>query len=230
MPSAPESGAVCQGSRRQRNGKAVRVSTSGGNLREAQKRLTMEKLVEAARELFHQNGYKNVTIDDIVESAGASRGTFYLYFRGKGEILGKIFSDEHIDAVVDLIEHFPAEPTREALSEWIRSYLYLYWRSRLTVRAWLQAGNRDAELRDSSLVMMDRVIDGLAAKVMGIRNARGLRSNAQEVKIRAMMMFVQMQEIGYYRYIRDYPMDEELAITVVADAWCYILAAASVKR
>ena len=54
---------------------AKAVGDSGSTLREAQKQLTLEKLIDAARGVFHAKGYNAATIDDIVDSAGASRGT-----------------------------------------------------------------------------------------------------------------------------------------------------------
>lgn len=198
-------------------------SDSGNSLREAQKRLTLDKLIDAARAVFHAKGYNAATIDDIVDAAGASRGTFYLYFHSKGEVLGKIFAEEHIDAVLQLFESFPAEVTPKSLQDWIEGYLELYQRDRLTIRAWIQAGSREAELRASSLAMMDRVVDTLAAKVFSTRKAEGLAGAKREARIRSLLMFVQMQEIAYYRYIREYPVNHDIALMVVADSWYYEL-------
>jgi AcrR family transcriptional regulator len=197
--------------------------TSGNSLRDAQKRLTLERLIEAAREVFHKKGYAQATIDDIVDTAGASRGTFYLYFHSKGEVLGKIFAEEHIEEVIRLLDKFPTEVSRESLTKWIESYLRLYRRQRLTIRAWIQAGSREAELRASSLAMMDRVLDGLATKVLDNRAAHGLACSKEEARIRSLLMFVQMQELAFYRYIREYPVNNEMALAVLADSWYYSL-------
>ena len=37
-------------------------------------------IVERAREVFHKNSYRTVTMKDIVEVCGISRGGLYLYF------------------------------------------------------------------------------------------------------------------------------------------------------
>ena len=199
------------------------TSASGNSLREAQKQLTLEKLIQAARGVFHSKGYNAATIDDIVDAAGASRGTFYLYFHSKGEVLGKIFAEEHIGGVLSLLESFPVTITRTSLEGWIGQYLDLYQRDRLTIRAWIQAGSREAELRASSLAMMDRVLDSLAAKVLNSRKSEGLTCTKREARIRSLLMFVQMQEIAYYRYIREYPVNHEMAVMVVAESWYHEL-------
>jgi AcrR family transcriptional regulator len=202
---------------------AKATGASGNSLREAQKQLTLDKLIAAARGVFHSKGYNTATIDDIVEAAGASRGTFYLYFHSKGEVLSKIFADEHIESVLSLFESFPVTLTVTSLEEWIGKYLDLYQRDRLTIRAWIQAGSREAELRASSLAMMDRVVDSLAARVLSSRKSEGLACTRREARIRSLLMFVQMQEIAYYRYIREYPVNNEMALMVVADSWHYQL-------
>lgn len=202
---------------------AKATSASGNSLREAQKQLTLDKLIEAARGVFHTKGYNAATIDDIVDTAGASRGTFYLYFHSKGEVLSKIFAEDHIESVLGLLEEFPATVTSTSLQQWIGQYLDLYQRDRLTIRAWIQAGSREAELRASSLAMMDRVLDSLAAKVMSSRKSEGVPCTRKEARIRSLLMFVQMQELAYYRYIREYPVNHEMALMVVADSWYYEL-------
>ena len=48
---------------------------------------TKNRIVTAAWKLFYSQGYENTTIDDIVASAGASKGSFYHYFSGKDQLL-----------------------------------------------------------------------------------------------------------------------------------------------
>jgi AcrR family transcriptional regulator len=44
------------------------------------------EIVEAARKIFAQRGYRCSTVDDIAEQAGIAKGTLYLYFKSKEEI------------------------------------------------------------------------------------------------------------------------------------------------
>ena len=41
---------------------------------------TKSRIVTAAWKLFYQYGYDNTTIDDIVDAAQTSKGSFYHYF------------------------------------------------------------------------------------------------------------------------------------------------------
>lgn len=46
-----------------------------------------EKIIDAAWELFHQKGYEETTLQDIIDKSGTSRGAFYHHFRAKEDLL-----------------------------------------------------------------------------------------------------------------------------------------------
>ncbi len=54
-----------------------------------------EKILESARDLFHLNGYKNTSIDDILKSTGVTKSNFYYHFKSKEE-LGLLILDIRI--------------------------------------------------------------------------------------------------------------------------------------
>ena len=43
-------------------------------------------ILEAARTLFLEKGFNNVTVDEIAKFAELGKGSIYLYFNGKEEI------------------------------------------------------------------------------------------------------------------------------------------------
>lgn len=47
---------------------------------------TRRKIVKTARILFNHHGFANVTIDQVMSSAGLTRGGFYNHFRNKEEL------------------------------------------------------------------------------------------------------------------------------------------------
>ena len=57
---------------------------------EINKRQKENSLYDAAYELFITKGINNTAISDIVKHAGVGKGTFYLYFKNKHDILDKI--------------------------------------------------------------------------------------------------------------------------------------------
>lgn len=46
-----------------------------------------ERIIGAAWKLFREKGFAETTINDIINEAGISKGTFYYYFRSKDDLL-----------------------------------------------------------------------------------------------------------------------------------------------
>lgn len=55
-------------------------------------------IVETARGVFIEKGYKDVTMKDIVEACGISRGGLYLYFSGTDELFMDVLKMEAEEA------------------------------------------------------------------------------------------------------------------------------------
>lgn len=53
-------------------------------------RQTRDHIVEAADQLFYENGYENTSFADIANSVKISRGNFYYHFKTKDEILDAV--------------------------------------------------------------------------------------------------------------------------------------------
>ncbi len=47
---------------------------------------TKERIFRSALKLFHHQGYKQTTIDDICEASGVKRGNLFYYFDSKEQI------------------------------------------------------------------------------------------------------------------------------------------------
>lgn len=52
-------------------------------------------IVEAARDVFFRQGYRAVTMKDIVEACGISRGGLYLYFANTKELFEAVLEQEN---------------------------------------------------------------------------------------------------------------------------------------
>ena len=51
-------------------------------------------IVETARQVFVEKGYKDVTMKDIVDACGISRGGLYLYFESTAELFREVLEAE----------------------------------------------------------------------------------------------------------------------------------------
>jgi hypothetical protein len=68
-------------------------------------RNTKGRIIEAAWELFYEQGYENTTIDDIVEASETSKGSFYHYFDSKDALLSSLsylFDKKYEDLIPSL--------------------------------------------------------------------------------------------------------------------------------
>lgn len=83
-----------------------------------------EELMDAAQSLFLEKGFEGTSVDEIVRAANVAKGTFYLHFRSKAEIL------------VALQERFVSEFCRE-LEAALSGGAALSWSARLDL--WLEA-------------------------------------------------------------------------------------------
>jgi len=54
---------------------------------------TRGRLIEAAKRVFSERGYYNAQISHIIDEAGVARGTFYLYFKSKKDILRELLKE-----------------------------------------------------------------------------------------------------------------------------------------
>lgn len=61
-------------------------------------------LFQAAYELFSTKGFNDTSIDDIVKKAGVAKGTFYLYFKDKFDIINKIILKKSSSLIKEALE------------------------------------------------------------------------------------------------------------------------------
>lgn len=82
-------------------------------LRERQKALRHDRILDAAARLFREQGYEAVKIDAIALAAEVSIGTIYNYYQNKGDLLVAIVSLE-VEEVLRVGEQVIANPPPSA--------------------------------------------------------------------------------------------------------------------
>jgi AcrR family transcriptional regulator len=100
------------------------------------------RIVEAATELFIQHGYRKASVEQIAARAGVAKGTVYLYFKNKAELLVHAVAVEkkaYIEAVRPILDG--AFLPEERLRQYLRTAVRLMARMPLTAR--LMRGDRE---------------------------------------------------------------------------------------
>ena len=74
-----------------------------------------QRIIANASELFAAKGYHGTTIDEIVQATGIAKGTFYVYFSSKEELLVELMKQ----LVTDTLERIDAELERKSTRDYI---------------------------------------------------------------------------------------------------------------
>ncbi len=73
--------------------KKTKVESANYKLRHQRSEATIKKLKDSAVKLINERGYNGVTIDDICDDCGYSKGAFYHHFRSKIDIVSALEAD-----------------------------------------------------------------------------------------------------------------------------------------
>jgi AcrR family transcriptional regulator len=84
---------------------------------------TRAHIKQVARLLFERDGHAGVTAQAIVEAAGVSSGTFYIYFANKDEVLLEICREFHEEVIDGLAQSHTGKTVYENIC--LGQYAYL---------------------------------------------------------------------------------------------------------
>lgn len=85
---------------------------------------TTEKLVSAARERFHEDGYAATSMDELCAQVGLTRGALYHHFGGKEGLFEAVVTQIHDEISERLTTAYDAEPDKwVAFRACCRNYL-----------------------------------------------------------------------------------------------------------
>ncbi|SPT53377.1 HTH-type transcriptional repressor Bm3R1 [Actinomyces bovis] len=82
---------------------AAKLSVPKPGLRERKKAATMHKVQTIAMELFQEQGFDVVSVEQVAEAAEVSPSTIYRYFKTKE---GLVLRDEYDDRLLESLRHY----------------------------------------------------------------------------------------------------------------------------
>jgi Transcriptional regulator len=126
-----------------------------------------ERLLESAKILFSQKGYYATSVEDIVESAGFSKGAFYFYFKSKEELFKSLVEEMHLNIVKRLENFLERElPLEDALIEHAKVFLEDIYQNRHIAQIFLfQLVGTNEEFRELYYTKVSHLRELLAKMV-----------------------------------------------------------------
>lgn len=124
-------------------------------------RRTRARLLEAGHRVFIEKGYHDARVDDIVEAAQTSHGTFYRYFDNRQALFRTLAfrSGQSLIAALDTFPDLDAasdiEQSGTALAEWVVDYAEVYRAAGPIAWMFLEAIEMDPLLRSAALRAME---------------------------------------------------------------------------
>jgi TetR/AcrR family transcriptional regulator, ethionamide resistance regulator len=145
-----------------------------------------QKIFAATERLLAVQTARDLSVEQILEGANVSRGTFYHYFSSKWEVIIALATGvmEDIHAWIELFSRGGEEPRDEALRKAIDQGTRIWAEHRAVLRAIVEHWREVPELRRMWLPLMERYIDEIAEEIDRDRKA-GLAPPGPESRVLA---------------------------------------------
>ncbi len=124
-------------------------------------RKTRDALLRAGSAVLPQRGYHDTRVDDIVDAAGVSHGSFYRYFDNKQDLF-HVLAEDAATAMVELVRTFPAGAETDALRQWLQGWFTAYRANGGVISAWQEIDYDDPGLRTFSMEVAAVTFDRLS--------------------------------------------------------------------
>jgi AcrR family transcriptional regulator len=150
--------------------------------------LTRARLLDAAKQIFEENGFLEARISDIAERAGLSHGSFYHYFDSKEQIFREVTEavQEQISAPLTDVVLAPGSKATpaERLTEAIHTHLVAY-RENARIMGVIEQVSRYDEYVHDLLAARHAKYNGLISESIRQLQLRGMADPALDPAIAA---------------------------------------------
>lgn len=130
---------------------------------------TRSRLVTAGAAVFRSRGYHETRVDDIVQQAGVSHGSFYRYFASKDDLFF-VLANMASNQMSALIDAFPASSDADDLRRWVEDWFATYRTNGGVMSMW-----QEIELIDPRLTAVSqRTMAGAFDRLVRLLEQRGV--------------------------------------------------------
>jgi AcrR family transcriptional regulator len=194
-------------------------------LRDQQRVVTRQRLLDAARLVFQRDGYGQATVGDIANQASINRATFYLHFPSKAALFEELVADIAAEAARywRLLDTALTAHSRMAIRDWLAS-AFGWWDRHAAIQGpWQEAAASDPRIAAGWKAMFDQ----LSQELEEYLNA--LAPEERETgRTRIQFLVVQLDQICFrWRVQRVFEADNEQLLDLLTDMWCSVLGIAA---
>ncbi len=161
---------------------------------------TRGQLLQAGSAVLPILGYHETRIDDIVEEAGISHGSFYRYFDSKDDLF-QVLATTAATAMVDLLGDFPDDASETAVRSWLQRWVTTYSDNGGILSAWQEIGQSDPALAEFSLGIATVAFD----RLVRIVNRRGFGDSTVD----AIVLLSVIERVPYSMLVLGYVTEEQ---------------------
>ena len=169
-------------------------------------------IIAAAGQVLPRRGVDAMTIEDVLETAGIARATFYAHFSDKNEVVREVVADMWRRAS-DLYARFAAMPSADEanLRDWL-NYACAAWRERHGEIVSLLR-DRPVEIAATSGRHLDEYVDIL------VGDGRHWRCSHREAACRARLLIVQLERALLDLARGAWPTSQAQLVDTLARLW-----------
>lgn len=150
------------------------------------------QIFDATERLLANTSLHDLTVAEIIQGAGVSRGTFYHYFGSKYSVVTGLLEqvmDEIFQTVTPFIQRDQDDPPMTALRESLQAATSVWAEHRFILRAVHEHWHSVPQLRDLWLAIIDRFTVALAKQFERERAAGLLVARGDAERIAAMLLW-----------------------------------------
>jgi len=194
-------------------GIAIGLPASKRALR-SQGRETMRKLLDAAMVAFDRRGFHATRVNDVVDIANMSHGTFYLYFSNMSDLVRALTVEVATDAS-ELYRALDEAGTSldgknpDDLRLWIGAYSKLWLRYAPLFRSWTELAAADDAMGKRIRRTLGTMTDAMSAQISAAGTASDVDPDVAGLAVLAML-----DRFHYFRELMGDPVDDEALDTL----------------
>jgi AcrR family transcriptional regulator len=179
---------------------------------------TAARLREAARLAFAELGWQATRVQDIVQRAGVSHGTFYTYYESKAAILEDLVRSSQADFIALAEQPWEADDVHGALERVIGGVLDIYQRDAVLIQAWMQAARDEAIFGRLYDELRGRFVDRITEHIAAVAAASG-REGGPPARTVASALAAMVEHFAYCWAVLGEPHERDDALATLILVW-----------